>query len=421
MDERYFGTAPDRQAMEAYRFPTSYMYTHALNECLHNHPEGNTRGILKQCKVELAFDLDRYWFCLTGLKKDIYFKVYGYGADDYIEIYDGLRRVLAAETARRGWNADIFMAMKEDEKQIAVLMSPGVEADCGPEELAERLGNLVQREYEKIIFKGDDRYCNVTALSGELRGFEDIRDGYLQARALNDLSFFRMKPEVLTAAEVSRSQNGADYPAVMEGCYQVTEAVDEGDGEQAEKRLNSLFLDLLRGSYSIPLCRDALSYFKNMLQVRLTVFGGLPGVDLEALCDVERYLKIEECAQSLSPVLMGLCAGAKERGPCTRPVIQAMYYLKTHYARDISIQDAARYVNMNPNYLSGLFRENTGLSLRDYLIKTRVEEARRLLAEPGARVTDVAAAVGFYDAKYFTRVFKKLTGVSPARYREEFV
>lgn len=419
MEQVVFDSVNYWNTLQNYRFPMGYLYTHALNECLHNHPEANTRAILEQCGVEFAFDLSEFWFCLTGIKKDIYWKVYSCGADAYLTLYYGLREELLKAVARHGWLADLFMVMKEDEKQIAVLMSPGANADCPAHTLAEEMGRLVQRRYEEALFRGDGRYCNVTALSQMQRGFHGIREGYLQARALNDLSFFHMAPEVLTVEKVEQFRNGADYPAVMDECFQLAAEVDEGDGQQAVNRLNRLFLTLLRDSCNRSLCRDALSFFKNMLQVRLTVFGRTEGLDLDQLCDVNHYLKIEECAQALSPVLAALCAAIRSRGPFPRAVVQAMYYIKTHYVLNISIQDVARYVNMNANYLSGLFRESAGLPLREYLIETRVEAAQGLLAGGSMKVADAARAVGFADAKYFARVFKRMTGSSPGQYRKE--
>ena len=87
----YFGVDPARTEMDDYHISTGYLYTQALNECLHNHPEANTRGILEQCRVALSFDLERFWFCLTGLKKDIYYGVYGWDAGDYLEVFDLVR------------------------------------------------------------------------------------------------------------------------------------------------------------------------------------------------------------------------------------------------------------------------------------------------------------------------------------------
>ena len=67
----YFGTDPNKVVMGDYHIASGYLYTHAMNECLHNHPVPRTLAILSQCRVELSFSLDRFWFCLTGLKKDV--------------------------------------------------------------------------------------------------------------------------------------------------------------------------------------------------------------------------------------------------------------------------------------------------------------------------------------------------------------
>ena len=86
---------------------------------------------------------------------------------------------------------------------MAVLISPGEAPRCTPEELAAQINALGQQIYEEEIFKGDTRYCNVTAPSNELHGFSGIREGYLQTRRLNDLSFFRMAHEVLTEERIT--------------------------------------------------------------------------------------------------------------------------------------------------------------------------------------------------------------------------
>ncbi|MNO02326.1 HTH-type transcriptional regulator YesS [compost metagenome] len=54
----------------------------------------------------------------------------------------------------------------------------------------------------------------------------------------------------------------------------------------------------------------------------------------------------------------------------------------------------------------------------DYLIELRIREAKRLLAQNDSRIYDVAGAAGFKDVKYFSKVFKKITGLTPVEYRE---
>lgn len=412
-----FATQKEQFTLAQYELSAWYAYTHAFNECLHNHPEASTRGILKSLKSEFSFDLNRFWFCLTGVKKDIYWPIYHFDAPEYIEIFGVIRERVITLLEKQGYTADIFMVMIEDEKQMGILLSPGDAPKCTVRELAERIGALAQESTDELVFRGDDRYCTVTALTEELRGFGDIREGYLRARALNDLAFFRMVPQVLTAEDVEGSRNGADYPSVMDACIQLLGAVDEGDAAQADDLLNVLFLSLLRGSYSLPLCRDALSFLKSALQVRCTVYGLMDGLGLDDLCDVERYHKIEECAQALGQIFQRLCAAVREQGRYSKVVLHAAYYVKKHYAEDLSLPDVARYANVTATYLSNHFKENTGGTLRDYITATRIDAAKGLLVLGGKKVSEVAEAVGFYDAKYFTRTFKKFTGLSPAEYR----
>lgn len=418
MEARYFGGIRKKRQLGDYRMEVSYLYTRALNECLHNHPEANTRAVLDQCRVEFAFDLEQFYFCLTGLKKNIYYSVYGHDANEYLEIFDGLRRTLMETVEKSGYKADIFIVMSEDTKQIAILYSPTACPHCTPETLAQQLGRAVQAGCDEKIFKGDTRYCNVTGLSTPLSGFAAMREGYQQTRRLCDLAFFRMEQDLLTDERLARERNGAEYYAIMDECTRLCLAVDEGDWASCQERLAHLFLALLKNSYSLPLCRDALSFCKHMLQVRCTVYGCIDRMDLEPLCAVESYLKIEECVDALTPVLRDLCAAVKAQGAYAKPVLLASYYIKTQYDKDISLPDVARYVAVNPTYLSGIFKESTGMALRDYVTATRVERAKVLLGQGGKKITEVARAVGFYDAKYFTRTFKRLTGKPPAEYRE---
>lgn len=413
----HFNIGLDNAVVKDYRLSSWYAYQQAFNECLHNHPEASVRGIMSMLQVEFSFDLDRFWFCLTGVKKDIYWPVYHFDAPEYIYVFQIIRERVLVLLEEQGYNADIFMVMMEDEKQMGILLSPGPAPKCTVRELAERMSVLAQAATDELVFQGDGRYCNVTALTGELHGFAAIREGYLQARALNDLSFFRMVPQVLTEEDVEVSRNGADYSTVMDACIQLTSAADEGDDRQTALLLEALFLDLLRGSYSRPLCRDALSFLKSALQVRCTVYDLMEGLDLDALCNVEGYHKIEECAAAVEPVFLRFCAAVRERGAYSKVVLHAAYYVATHYAGDLSLPDVARYANVTPAYLSTHFKETTGASLRDYVTATRLEHAKILLAQSGKKVSEVANAVGFYDVKYFTRTFKKLTGFSPIEYR----
>lgn len=416
----YIGCDPNRMEHRQLTTATGYFYVMALNQCLTSQPEVNMRGYLKTWQIEFSFSTERFWFCLSGIKKLIFYGVYGCGAEDYLEIYDHWRLLVEDRIEEMGYLADVFIAVEGDAKQMAVVFSPGPSPKCTPQELAQQINDLGQKVYEEEIFKGDKRYCNVTALSDELHGYTGIREGYLQARKLNDLSFFHMESAVITADWVAQHRNGADYRVVMGECHRLQQALDRGDAPACRKALEFLFLKTLKGAYRWTLLQDALSYCKHMLELRCTA-RGLEGVDLEKLCAPESYLRIEECVDALWPVLDKLCALIREQGPYQDLMLRAVYYIKLHHAEDIALTDVAAYANVNPNYLSGAFQKEMGLSLREYITGERVNAAKRLLAAGDLRVADVAEAVGIHDVKYFSRLFKKTVGITPGEYRKNRV
>lgn len=109
----------------------------------------------------------------------------------------------------------------------------------------------------------------------------------------------------------------------------------------------------------------------------------------------------------------------ENRSACAvNPKIAAVEkYLSTHYAKDISLQDAARHVGISTNYLSHFFARHAGTTFTLFLNNIRVEQAKRMLEQSELTVREIGGMVGFWDATYFIRVFKKVTGYTPEDYR----
>jgi YesN/AraC family two-component response regulator len=91
-------------------------------------------------------------------------------------------------------------------------------------------------------------------------------------------------------------------------------------------------------------------------------------------------------------------------------------YIKENYQEDISLEEVAEYISFSKYYLSKLFKEVEGINYKDYLIKIRMENAKKLLKN-GSKIKVVAAKVGYSDRNYFSRAFKKYTGFSPGKFK----
>jgi len=92
-------------------------------------------------------------------------------------------------------------------------------------------------------------------------------------------------------------------------------------------------------------------------------------------------------------------------------------YISTHFREKITLNDICQFTYFSPAYCENEFRKTVGKSIIHYLIDVRVSEAKKLLSETSISCSAIANMVGFEDANYFSRVFKKRTGISPLKYR----
>jgi two-component system response regulator YesN len=101
------------------------------------------------------------------------------------------------------------------------------------------------------------------------------------------------------------------------------------------------------------------------------------------------------------------------------PLAKAIEYIHAHYAEGIQLGDAADAAQVSPPYLSRLFSEHCKTTFIDYVTELRVENAEKLLRESKMNIKEVAFALGYQDPNYFSRIFRKFTGLSPMAYAGE--
>lgn len=92
-------------------------------------------------------------------------------------------------------------------------------------------------------------------------------------------------------------------------------------------------------------------------------------------------------------------------------------YIEAHYREEITLQDIADRFFLSREYISRKFKQEFKENLSDYIGRIRIEKAKVLLLNPDTRIAQIAELVGYQDEKYFSKVFKKLTGFTPGEYR----
>lgn len=99
-------------------------------------------------------------------------------------------------------------------------------------------------------------------------------------------------------------------------------------------------------------------------------------------------------------------------------VMKATEYIKKHYADKITLLDVANYCSISTSYLSKILKEELGSTFTEYTNAIRIEKSKQMLLDSDYRILEIAIACGFDDQSYFTKVFKKTTGMNPCKYRD---
>ncbi len=219
----------------------------------------------------------------------------------------------------------------------------------------------------------------------------------------------------------SVSEN-ASYPIELENAL-ITK-VRTGDSQQAKAILNDLLgyvffaegnsLDIVK-TRSMELCS---------LLSRAAIEGGATSDNILKINN--QYLKSLQSMRSLDDICFKLQETLDTFTEYTfnyKPnknselIKKAIQYIARNFASSISLEDVAGHVHLNPAYFSTVFKQSTGSSFKEYLNMVRIEESKRLLANTSYSVIDIAVATGFEDQSYFSKVFKKYTGLTPKQYR----
>lgn len=137
----------------------------------------------------------------------------------------------------------------------------------------------------------------------------------------------------------------------------------------------------------------------------------------------ELHLRLQQCItlDTAKEVMLDAakqcCLPIDELQPKSKNICLAVEYINAHYAEQLSLEQVAAQVYLNPDYFSRVFKIETGQTFINYLTDVRLQHSVQLLENTALRVQTIAQQVGYYNASYFSTTFKKKYGVSPYEYR----
>lgn len=211
------------------------------------------------------------------------------------------------------------------------------------------------------------------------------------------------------------------YPKQME--IQIRNAVCGGVADQilvcAEKFVEIVSRGIWEPRYYRQAYRKMYHFLENLMQdMDSAVYKAFQNLDMERqITDAVTLGELEQCFRKVIQQISDACE--KKDDIRNYVILRAINYIKDHYQENISLEQLAVYLEITPEYLSTLFNKEMGVNFTAFLKQFRISHAKRLLRGTEKRIYEIAAEVGYHDPKYFNRVFKEETGVSPGDYRQQ--
>ncbi|MDC7225944.1 MAG: response regulator [Spirochaetales bacterium] len=148
-------------------------------------------------------------------------------------------------------------------------------------------------------------------------------------------------------------------------------------------------------------------------------------IDTDALLvDTERAISSSGSIDRLSSQLAELYTAtmkallSSKRVKDYKPIRIAKEYIDEHFSENIDLNIVAKEAGLNPVYFSSLFKKETGINFKEYLLQKRVDTAKNLLVSSNDTIMAISERVGYKDVRYFSRVFSRTVGIKPNMYRK---
>lgn len=265
------------------------------------------------------------------------------------------------------------------------------------------------------------------AIGETVNGKENVYKSYSSAVILLQNSFFRNPGEILLAGGEEKQDSigienvrglASDYEDAISDydkakVYEAVEGLAELKKLQStmllENQIKSVYYELLLALFKARRSRG--------LALDMTLENQETIMDMveECFCFEQLHGIFSEKTEDFFADTEGEVTG----NPTIRLICE---YIADHYSSlDLSVKSISDHAAMSTSYACTYFKNETGMTINQYITDFRMKKAKQLLVDPRNKVNEISMAVGYSDGNYFAKSFRKYTGLSPSEYREQVI
>lgn len=265
-------------------------------------------------------------------------------------------------------------------------------------------------------------------LSNPGRGLISIKSSYEDAKKALEHKLFTGKSSIVNISDISGYLQEDNYSLDSDTENKLISALRTGEKKTVLAIVEDIFKQI-RQKRSLGLghfhrvCIELMSTASRVLIEFDSGIDEVFGREFLYFDEVKKYKNIEDAKEWMLKNFECLaCYILKSKILKARKIVEvAKEYIDNHYNENISLNMIAELVYMSPNYFSNLFSSTVKKSFLEYVTDRRIEKAKQLLGQKDTRAFEVGEMVGYTNPHYFSRIFKKYTGLSPTEYRESLM
>lgn len=203
------------------------------------------------------------------------------------------------------------------------------------------------------------------------------------------------------------------------------ELIREGNTELANCLLNELTTEIILGSKGNMDVIRTRSIELIIMTSRTAVSAGVSQertsqINASFIQVILQQNSIDDISSQLQMAIDIFQREIQKRAAVHEPAgVKSMkQFMKDHYRENLTLENIAASAFLSSGYASRIFKKQMNISIMDYLLQLRMDEAKKMLRETTLSIDEIASKTGYADSSYFTKVFRKAMGMTPSRYRQ---
>lgn len=248
---------------------------------------------------------------------------------------------------------------------------------------------------------------------------------YKAAATALQYKFYTGKGSIMHINDMHPTDANNLFADLLEKENRLMSLIKLGDENATEELLNDIFTHLCSDkAYTIEYVQGVCAEFVYITSRSIYELGENLDNILKSRVEILEDIYSKEDIFDLKAYMCGILTSVAEHFSKKytqkngKVISDIKSIIEKSYMKDISINRISEQVFLSPNHISMIFRQETGETITDYITKIRMEKAKELLGNLDNKILEVAEAVGYEDASYFSKVFKKYTGIYPQKFRQ---